>query len=147
MKVEKSIKIAAAPAIIWSFLVDPEKIPMWFDTLKKCEYTSEKHTGVGTTYYVEEKVPGPLRKVNFKATTWDENENLTLEMTSGKNVTSYEIRWHLKAETSGTVFHFFEKVGMPFGPVGKILGKIGQRKADRMVEGMLFKLKNLSESK
>jgi hypothetical protein len=92
--------------IIWSFLVDPEKIPMWFDTFKKCEYTSGKHTGVGTTYYVEEKVPGPIRKVNFKATTWDENENLTLKMTSGKNVTSYEIRWHLIAETSGTELFF-----------------------------------------
>ncbi|MCK5096780.1 MAG: SRPBCC family protein, partial [Desulfobacteraceae bacterium] len=60
MKVEKSIEISAAPEKIWPFLVDPAKIVMWFDTYKKCEYTSEKHSGVGTTYYIEEKVPGPL---------------------------------------------------------------------------------------
>lgn len=146
MKVEKSIEIVQTPSIIWPFLVNPEKIPLWFDTFKKCEYTSEKHAGIGTTYYVEEKVPGPLRKINFKATTWDENEKLTLKMTSGKNVSSYEIRWNIETRSDGTVFHFFEEVGMPFGPIGKILGKIGQRKGERMVEGMLLKLKDLSEN-
>ncbi len=34
---------------------------------------------------------------------------------------------------------------MPFGIVGKVLGAMGQRTADKMVEGMLIKLKNLSE--
>ncbi len=68
-------------------------------------------------------------------------------MTSGKNVNSYEIRWNLKATQSGTTFHFVEEVGMPFGVIGKILGVLGQGTADKMVEGMLMKLKNLSESK
>jgi len=119
---------------------------MWFDTFKKCEYTSGKHSGVGTTYYVEEKVPGPLRKINFEVIIWDENERLTLKMTSGKNVNTYEIRWDLKSTQSGTIFHFVENIGMPFGIIGKILGVIGQRTADKMVEGMLIKLKNLSEA-
>ncbi len=145
MKVEKSIEISADPEKIWPFLVDPAKIVMWFDSFKKCEYTSEKHSGVGTAYYVEEKVPGPLRKINFEAINWDENEKLTLKMTSGKNVNSYEIRWNLETAQSGTKFHFVEEVGMPFGVIGKVLGIIGQGTADKMVEGMLNKLKNLSE--
>ena len=145
MKVEKSIEISASPEKIWPFLVDPAKIVMWFDSFKKCEYTNEKHSGAGTTYYVEEKVPGPLRKINFEAIIWDENERLTLKMTSGKNINSYEIRWNLKISQSGTIFHFVEDVGMPFGIIGKFLGIMGQRTADKMVEGMLSKLKNLSE--
>ena len=145
MKVEKSIEISVTPEKIWPFLVEPEKILMWFDSFKKCEYAKERHTGAGTAYYVEEKVPGPLRKINFKVTKWNENENLTLEMTSGKNVNSYEIRWNLKATKTGTAFHFVEEIGMPFGIIGKILGVLGQKTADRMVEGMLMKLKNLSE--
>ncbi len=36
---------------------------------------------------------------------------------------------------------------MPFGPIGKVLGKLGQRKANGMVEGMLIKLKDLTEKK
>ena len=145
MKVERSIEISANPQTIWPFLTDPEKIVLWFDTFQKCEYTGETLNGLGTAYYVEEKVPGPLRKVNFEAFTWDEHERLILRMTSGKNVSSYEILWRLAPGQSGTIFHFTEEVGMPFGPIGKFLGKIGQRKANGMVEGMLVKLKELSE--
>jgi len=145
MKVEKSIEISASPGEIWPFLVQPEKVVKWFDSFKKCEYTGEKHSGIGTTYYVEEKVPGPLRKINFEAVDWDDNERLTLKMVSGKNVSSYEIRWQLTESPSGSTFHFVEDVGMPFGFIGKVLGKVGQRTADKMVEGMLVKLKNLSE--
>ncbi|MFC1886859.1 SRPBCC family protein [Thermodesulfobacteriota bacterium] len=145
MKVEKTIEISVAPEKIWPFLVDPTKIVMWFDSFKKCEYVNEKHAGAGTTYYVEEKVPGPLRKINFEAIVWNENESLALEMTSGKNVNSYVIRWNLKATQPGTTFHFVEEIGMPFGVIGKILGVLGQSTADKMVEGMLIKLKNLSE--
>ncbi|OQY02758.1 MAG: hypothetical protein B6I22_13055 [Desulfobacteraceae bacterium 4572_123] len=75
----------------------------------------------------------------------DEYERLTLKMISGQNVKSYEIQWNLKLAQSVTIFHFVEDIGMPFGIIGKILGLIGQRTADKMVEGMLVKLKNLSE--
>ncbi|MFO7816727.1 MAG: SRPBCC family protein [Desulfovibrionales bacterium] len=146
MKVERSIQILASPQTIWPFLTDPQKIILWFDTLQKCEFAGKTQNGLGTTYYVEEKVPGPLRKVNFEAVRWDEYEQLVLKMTSGKNVNSYEISWRLEHGQSGTTFHFTEEVGMPFGPVGKVLGKLGQRKANGMVEGMLVKLKELSEN-
>lgn len=146
MKVDKSIHILATPEKIWPFLVQPEKVVMWFDSFKKCEYTSEKKSGIGTAYYVEEKVPGPLRKIYFEAVDWDENERLTLKMLSGNNVSSYEIRWNLTKVPSGTTFHFVEHVGMPFGVIGKVLGKFGQKTAEKMVEGMLTKLKKLSEA-
>ena len=146
MKVDKSIQILATPENIWPFLVQPEKLIMWFDSFIKCEYSSEKKSGIGTAYYVEEKVPGPLRKINFEAVDWDENESLTLKMSSGKNVSSYEIRWNLHEVQSGTTFHFVEDVGMPFGVIGKVLGKVGQKTADKMVDGMLTKLKKLSEA-
>jgi uncharacterized protein YndB with AHSA1/START domain len=145
MKVEKTIVISATPDKIWPFLVKPDKILMWFDSFKKFEYANDKHSGIGTIYYVEEKVPGPLRKIDFEVKNWIENENLVLEMKSGKNVSSYEIRWNLNATQSGTKFHFVEEVGMPFGVIGKILGVLGQGTADKMVEGMLIKLKNLAE--
>lgn len=145
MKVEKSIQISAPPQKIWPYLIDPQKLPLWFNTFKRCEFAGEKRTGVGTTYYVEEKVPGPLRKISFEAAGWDENKHLNLRMTSGKNVSGYEIEFSLKPQQSGTIFHFSENVGMPFGPIGKILGALGRRTAERMVEGMLVELKRLSE--
>jgi uncharacterized protein YndB with AHSA1/START domain len=145
MKVEKTIQISAAPEKVWPFLVEPEKIVQWFDSFKKCEITSDQHSGPGTTYYVEEKVPGPLRKISFKATAWEEGEKLTLKMVSGVNVSDYEIRFKLADSQAGTVFDFKEEVGMPFGPLGKLLGALGQKTADRMVENMLLKLKERCE--
>ena len=146
MIVEKSIQIEASSQAIWPFFTEPAKIMMWFDTFKKFECTSGCQSGLGTTYYVEEKVPGPLRKINFKTNTWEENKLLVLRMTSGQNVNSYEIRWQLEENQSGTNFYFKEEVGMPFGPIGKILGRLGQSTAEKMVENMLCKLKELSEN-
>lgn len=146
MKVEKSVNISASPDKIWPYLTEPQKMKMWFDTFKKVEFLNKKHSGLGTTYYIEEKVPGPLRKINFEAVNWDENKRLTLRMTSGVGVKSYEINWELKAEQSDTIFYFTEDVGMPFGIIGSIMGILGQKTADKMVEGMLLNLKKISES-
>lgn len=82
MKVQRSIEISATPEMIWPFLTDPGKIVLWFDTFQKCESAGKTQSGPGTSYYVEEKVPGPLRKVNFEAVSWDEHERLILRMTS-----------------------------------------------------------------
>ena len=90
-------------------------------------------------------MPGPLRKISFRATAWEEGEKLTLKMISGANVSDYEIRFKLSESQAETVFNFKEEVGMPFGPVGKILGVLGQKTADRMVENMLLKLKDRCE--
>ncbi|HDI60541.1 MAG TPA: SRPBCC family protein [Desulfobacteraceae bacterium] len=146
MRVEKSIDIAVAPEKIWPYLTDPAKIPLWFDTFRKCQYAGEQRSGVGTRYYVEEKVPGPLRKIYFEAAVWDENAVLNLRMTSGENVSSYEIHWKLAAHGTGTTFHFVENIGMPFGILGRLLGVLGQRTAEKMVETMLRRLKTLCEA-
>jgi len=127
-------------------LTDPAKIPLWFDTFRKCQYAGEQRSGVGTRYYVEEKVPGPLRKIYFEAAVWDENAVLNLRMTSGENVSSYEIHWKLAAHGTGTTFHFVENIGMPFGILGRLLGVLGQRTAEKMVETMLRRLKTLCEA-
>ena len=146
MKVEKSVKISASPDKIWPYLTEPQKMKMWFDTFKKVEFLNKKHSGLGTTYYIEEKVPGPLRKINFEAVNWDENKRLTLRMMSGVGVKSYVINWEIKVDQSGTTFYFAEDIVMPFGIIGSIMGALGQKTADKMVEEMLMKLKKLSES-
>jgi hypothetical protein len=43
-------------------------------------------------------------------------------------------------------FHFVEDVGMPFGVLGRLLGVLGQRTAEKMVEAMLRRLETLCET-
>ena len=76
MEVQKSIVITASPEDVWPFMVQPEMILQWYSTFQKFEYTGEQRSGVGTTFYLEEKAAGPLMKINFTVTEWEENEVL-----------------------------------------------------------------------
>ena len=146
MKVHKSIEIAAPPEKIWPFLVDPDKILKWCITFLKFEYTSEQHSGVGTTFYLEEKAGGPLMKLNFKITEWVENEKVTFSMTSGNFVKGYDQSWTIQAIPSGSSFTFKEEVVLPYGVLGKIMGFVAGRGSEATVGKMLPKLKSLTEA-
>lgn len=83
MKIQRSIEIAVPPDKIWSFLIEPEKIMKWFTLLQKFEYTSKQRSGVGTSFYYEEKSGGRLMKLNYAVTEWVENKRLAFGLTSG----------------------------------------------------------------
>jgi len=146
MKVQKSIEIAAPPDKIWPFLIEPEKILKWCITFLKLEYTGEQRSGVGTTFYLEEKAGGPLMKLNFRITEWVENERVAFSMISGTFVKGYEQSWTVEATPSGSRFTFMEEVKLPYGIIGKIMGLFGQRGSEATVGKMLPKLKSLAEA-
>ena len=146
MKVQKSIEIAAPPDKIWPFLVEPEKILKWCITFLKFEYTGEQRSGVGTTFYLEEKAGGPLMKLNFRITEWVENERVAFSMISGTFVKGYEQSWTVEATPSGSRFTFMEEVKLPYGIIGKIMGLFAQRGSEATVGKMLPKLKSLAEA-
>ena len=148
MRVERSIEIAASAEKIWPFLVEPEKILKWCITFKKFEYTGEKSSSVGTTFYLEEKAgPMPLMKLNFALTEWVENERLAFRKTSGSGVKEYEQSWTVKATPSGSRFTFMEDVELPFSIIGKLIGVVGQLSSAATIKKMLTILKNLVEEK
>ena len=146
MRVQGSIEIAAPPEKIWPFLVEPDKILKWCLTFKKFEYTGEQRSGVGTHFYFEEKAAGRLMKLNFAVTEWVENEKIAFSMTSGTGLKGYEQRWAVEATPSGSRFTFMEKVELPYGIIGKILGLFAQFSSKATVGKMLGKLKSLAEA-
>ncbi len=147
MRVQRSIEIAAPPEKIWPFMVEPEKNLKWCITFKKFEYTNEQRSGVGTTFYIEEKAgPMPLMKLNFVVTEWVENERLAFRMTSGSGVKSYEQGWTVTPTPYGSRFTFMEEVELPFGVIGKLIGLVGQRSSHATVKKMLVILKSLAEA-
>ena len=145
MKVHKSIEIKAQPEKIWPFLVEPDKILRWCTTFIKFEYTSEQHSGVGVTFYLEEKAGGPLMKLNFRIIEWLKNERIAFSMTSGNFVKGYEQSWTVETIPTGSRFTFMEEVKLPFGIIGIIMGLFAQRGSEAEVEKMLPRLKSLAE--
>jgi uncharacterized protein YndB with AHSA1/START domain len=145
MKVQGSIDIAAPPGRVWPFLVEPERVLKWYTLLQKFEYTSEQHSRVGTTIYMEEKA-AVLMKLDFVMTEWVENRKLAFRMTAGNFVKGYEQTWVLEPTPSGSRFTLMEEVTMPYGPLGRILGAFARSSSEGHVKELLAKLKALAEA-
>ena len=146
MEVKKSIEIAAPPEKIWPFMVEPAKVLQWYRTFQKFEYPGEQRSGVGTPIYIEEKAAGPLMKMNFVVTKWVENRTIAIKMESGAGVKSYEQRWTLEPTQSGSKFTLWEQIQMPFGFIGKLIERVGERMSASTVEQIIAKLKALAET-
>jgi uncharacterized protein YndB with AHSA1/START domain len=146
MKIQRSIEIAAPPEKVWPFLIEPEKIMKWFNLLQKFEYTGDKRSGVGTTFYYEEKSGGQLMKLNYVVTEWVENQKLAFNVTSGSLKKDDQV-WSIDAIAPGSRFTMFEDVEMPFGVIGKIIGALfAGRMIGKNLEAIEANLKRLVEA-
>ena len=145
MDVHKSIEIAAPPERVWPLLVEPTSVMRWYGTLREFRYLEDRH-GPGTTLHIEEKSFGPLLKIDFEATEWLPNRSVALHMTTGSGVKAYEQRWSITPSTAGCTFTFDEHVELPFGPLGKLIGAVGQRSSEATVARMLVTLKEMAEA-
>ena len=146
MKAEGSIVINAAPEKTWPYLVEPEKVLQWSSTYQKFEYIGDQHSGVGTKIYIEEKAGGPLMKMNFEATAWEENKALTLRMVSGSGVKSYTQNYRLEKVEQGCKISFMEEVELPMGFIGKFIGFLGEGMSRATLKKVQQKLKALVEA-
>jgi hypothetical protein len=85
-------------------------------------------------------------KLEFEVTEWTEDHALALHMTSGTGVAGYDQRWTLHPSEAGTRFTFSEDVELPFGALGRFVGRFAQRSSEGHVDEMLAELKTLAEA-
>ena len=146
MHVQRSVEIKAPPEKIWPWLIEPEKIMKWFTLLRKFEYTGEKRSGVGTTFYYEEKSGGQLLKMNYKVIEWEENSKIAFGVISGSLKKDDQV-WSIERTPTGSRFTMFEDLEMPMGIIGKIIGALfGQMMIGKNMEKILANLKRLTEA-
>jgi uncharacterized protein YndB with AHSA1/START domain len=146
MQVHRSVEIAAPPERIWPLLVEPDNVLKWYPTLRRFQYEDAEKRGLGARVYAEEKASGMLMKLHFEISDWVENRALSLHMTSGTGVKGYDQRWTVEPLPAGSSFTFEEHVELPYGVLGRLLGKVGQRSSEGHVREMLAKLKALAEA-
>lgn len=146
MDVHRSIAIAAPPERVSPFLVEPDKVMRWFVGLHEFRYLDDGSPGVGTRVHMEEKVVGPMLKEDFELTEWHVNRRLRFHMTSGSGVKADEQLWSLDPTGEGCRFTFDEHVELPYGPIGSVLGAIGERSLKSHVSEMLLRLKMVAEA-
>src|SRR5512139_2813643 len=90
MRIQDSVDINAAPAQVWPFLVDPDKVLQWCIKLRAFEYTGVPRNGAGAPVYVEEFAGTGVTRMQFVVKEWKEPRELDLKMVSGGNYTFYE---------------------------------------------------------
>ncbi len=146
MKVSESVEIAAAPARIWQFLIDPDQVLKWCITFKKFQYTGDQRSGAGTPLYIEEDAGNGLAKMQFIVQEWRENEKLDLRMVKGANYRSYEQHMLLEPSNGGSRFTYSEELVLPYGVLGRLIGLLAERMSARTLHTMLSKLKALAEA-
>lgn len=146
MDVHRSIDIAVPPERVWPLLVEPDQVMRWFVGLNEFRYLDEGRRGPGTHVHMEEKAVGPVLKENFEITEWVENRRLHFHMTSGSGVKADEQVWSLDPLADGCRFTFDEHVELPYGPLGRALGAVGQRSLRSHVAEMLARLKQVAEA-
>ena len=147
MEVHESIDIGVPPERVWPLLVEPASVRRWYVTLREFRYADEGPRGPGAHLHIEEQAMGPmLMKLDFEATEWVENRAIGLHMTAGSGVRAYDQRWAIEPTAGGCRFTFDEKVELPFGPLGRLLGAAGRGTSERHVTEMLARLRDLAEA-
>jgi uncharacterized protein YndB with AHSA1/START domain len=146
MQVRQSVEIAAPPERIWPLLVEPDNVLKWYPTLRTFQYEDAGRRGPGARVYAEEKASGMLMKLHFVVTDWVENRTVSLHMVSGTGVKGYDQSWRVEPLPAGSRFTFEEHVELPYGVLGSLIGKVGQRSSESHVKEMLAELKALAEA-
>ena len=147
MEVHESIEIGVPPERVWPLLVEPASVRRWYVTLREFRYSDEGPGGPGAHVHLEEQAMGPmLMKLDFEATEWVEDRVIGLHMIAGSGVRAYDQRWALEPTAGGSRFTFDERVELPFGPVGRLLGAAVRGTSERHVTEMLARLKDLAEA-
>jgi uncharacterized protein YndB with AHSA1/START domain len=146
MRVQKKIVITALPEMIWPFLVDPEKILQWCFTLESFQYTSGQKRGKDATFRYVEKGEVHRLEVNCVITEWIEHRRISFQLTEGAHFKSYVERWEIAPAGKRSTFNFDQEIKMPYGIIGDLIGIYRTKRAAKVVEEMLAKLKESVEN-
>jgi hypothetical protein len=146
VKIQRSIDIAASGERVWPFLVEPEKIMKWCAPATKFEQTGEQNGGPGACFYFEERAVGRLMKLNFVVTEWAVNERMAFQMTKGNFVRSYTQRYTIETTGSGIRCTCYEEVTLPGGILGEAVLLFRRHYSEKLLDGMLGRLKMLAEA-
>jgi len=144
-RIEKSIEINASLEKVWELLA-LDRLPEWNEEYGNVKYTSELRNPedkyrVGASSHTNIKGAGAI---DFEITESLKNEKMTFRMI-GKRANNTVVTYVLKSMDEGTQFAYVMTYQLPWGSLGKFIGKIGQGMLEKEAEKSLEKLKSILE--
>ena len=124
-RIEKSIEIKVPPEKVWELLA-LDRLPEWNEEYGDVKYTSKVHNPedkyrVGASSQTNIKGVGAI---DFQITESLKNERMTFRMI-GKRANNTVVTYVLKSVDEGTQFAYLMTYQMPWGSLGRFLGRMG----------------------
>jgi len=142
-RIERSINIVAPPEKVWS-MVFWDKVPQWFSSIKKAQYTTKFKDGVGAVAHVSGEAGGVKAEWDAETTEWIENVKYSWRTTAG-NFTGVGSMKFSPFE-KGLKATFIMDYDLPYSIFGKIIDKLSvSRDIDQSCKRGLEKLREIAE--
>ncbi len=142
-RIEESIEINAAPEKVWS-LVTWDRVPEWYDSIKKVEWTSKGKMEVGATVHVVSEIAGVRGEWNAEIAEFVDKQIVSWRTTSGNPTIIY--RATLDSTRTGSKITTAFDYELPYSVLGKIIDKLRVHKAmEKEAKRALQKMKVAAE--
>jgi len=144
-RIETSIEISALPEKIWP-LVTWDRVPEWYESIKKVTWTSKGRMEVGATVHVLSDIAGVKSEWDAEITEFVDNQSVSWRTTSGSPTIIYNATL-IPSKTGAKVTTAFD-YELPYSIFGKIIDKLHVQKAMEKEAGKaLQKMKVAAEHK
>ena len=144
-RIETSIEINALPQSIWP-LITWDRVPEWYDSIKKVTWTSKNKMEVGTTVHVLSDIAGAKGEWDAEITEFVDNQSVSWRTTSGNPTIIYHAA--IEPSETGTKLTTAFDYELPYSILGKIIDKLRVHKTlEKESERALQKMKNAAEKR
>ena len=142
-RIEKSIEISAPLNQVFS-LINWDRVPEYYESIKKVEWTSKPKMAVGATVHVLSEIAGAKGEWDAEITEYIENEKVSWRTTGGNMTIIYTAT--IVPVKAGTKLTTAFEYGLPYSVFGKLIDKLRVHKAmEKESEKALQKMKEIAE--
>ena len=144
MKVERTVRLAAAPQEVYDVVMDPKRLEDWVTIHDHLVDNPPRPLEQGSSLTQCLRLAGQRFKVRWEVV---ENDPLRKVVWEGRGPlhSHARVEYGFEPDGDGTRFSYVNQYDLPGGPLGRIAGRTVSRVTTNEVDGSLQKLKKLVE--
>ena len=146
MKVERKVRIAAPPEVIYDILMDPRRLADWVTIHDRLEHAPDGQLEEGSELAQRLRLAHRPFTVHWKVV---HNEPARRVVWEGQGPLHSDARvvYDLSPDGDGTIFSYGNEYHLPGGRLGNVMGAAVKRVTAKELDGSLARLKRLVELK
>jgi len=142
MKVERTVRLTAAPRDVYDVVMDPARLEDWVTIHDHLVGDPPSPLKKGSRLTQCLRLAGKRFKVRWTVVENDPCRKVVWEG-RGPVMSHAQVEYRFEPDGEGTRFSYVNQYDLPGGPLGRIAGRTVSRVTTREVDGSLQKLKAL----